>query len=246
MNKVLAEIKAVQGVSGVMILDLESLITYRLLPAYLEKDRLSELARILSEVCRKMEEPIRIDLRFENGTAILARLNRTAILIYGRPSLNLPLLKLVLRSSMSSIEKKLKRKGYKTTPTGADETPTTMPQTYAKPLVEAMNEIASVYREHIGTYLLSQKVREAREKLLGEFPFLRNFSVDNKGVVFTIKGKENLVEEGVVLAFARWTSVLKELCGKTSPEIKELKISELTQNWADKLEEMGFYQLYGN
>ena len=109
-----------------------------------------------------------------------------------------------------------------------------------------MNEIASVYRGYIGAYLLSQKVREAREKLLGQFPFLRNFFVDNRGGVLVIKGKENLVDEGVVPAFARWTLTLKELCQKTSPEIKELKIIELTQNWADKLEEMGFYQLYGD
>jgi predicted regulator of Ras-like GTPase activity (Roadblock/LC7/MglB family) len=244
LNKVLAEIKAVQGVSGVMILDLESRVTYRLLPAHVEKDRLNELATILLEVYPRMEEPTRIDLKFDNGIAIVARLNRAGILIYGRPSLNLPLLKLVLGSSISTIEQKLKRKTYKTAATGTDETSTTMTQGYVESLVEAMNEIASVYRKYIGAYSLGQKVREARERLLGEFPFLRNFFVDNNGVVVMIRGKQGLVEERVVCGFARWASVLKELCQKTSPEIRELQISQLTQNWADKLEEMGFYQLY--
>lgn len=244
MNRVIEEIKAVQGVSGVLILDLENSVTYQLLPASFEKDTLRSLTMVLLSLCKKIEKPVRIDLKFDNGIALFVKLNHGAVLTYGRPSLNLSLLKLVLKSSVPTIEKRLKRERDEIKGTPQGKISTTLSQIYVEPLIEAMNQIASIYRKYIGTYLLTQNLREAKEKLLKEFPFLINFSVDNNGMLLMIKGKEDMVKGDVIFAFARWVSFLKELCQKVSPEIRRLKMRELTKDSAEKLEEIGFYQLY--
>jgi hypothetical protein len=243
LNKILEEIKAVQGVSGVLILDLKTSVTYQLLPAYFEKEGLHSLVRILLIFCQQMGKPIRMDLKFDNGMALFTRLNTVAVLVYGRPSLNLSLLKLVLKSSIATIEKRIMRRREKIREAPEDKTSISEAQIYVKPLVEMINQIASVYQRYTGTYLLTQNLRQAREKLLKEFPFLINFTIDNNGKVLTIKGKEDLAKEDVTSAFARWVSLLKELCQKFSPEIRRLEVADLTKDLAEKLEEIGFYQL---
>ena len=244
MNKILEELKAVQGVSGVLILDLESLLTHQLLPASFDRARLGSLTVNLLALCEKAEGPVGIDLKFNNGAAFLAKLNHSAILIYGRPSLNLSLLKLVLKSSARTIERSLLRKREQSKGRFEDKSSTPLVQMYVRPLVEAMNQIASVYKKYIGTYPLTQNLREAKGKLSKEFPFLTNFAVDNTGLVSAIKGGEDLVREDVVLSFSRWASLLTEFCQRISPETKRLDIRELTKDSAQKLEEIGFYQLY--
>jgi len=243
LNKMLADIKAVQGVSGVLILDLQNSISYKLLPAGLEKDQVRRLAKTLLELCRETEDPVRMDLKFDNGAAVLVKLNRAGVFVYGRPSLNLSMLELVLRSSISTVEKRVQRRSRETREIPKGVTPPASARTFVEPLVEAMNQIASAYGKHIGTYLLAQKMREAREKLLQEFPFLTNFFVNNSGMVLAIKDKEALQEESVVLAFARWVSLLRQLCRIISPETRKIKTSDLIQDSAGKLEKMGFYQL---
>jgi len=240
LDKVLEELKAVQGVSGVLILDLQRLVTYQLLPAHFEKSLLHNLAMNLLTLCRKIDEPIRIDLKFDKGVAFIARLNHSAILIYGRPSLNPSLLKLVLKSSVRTIERRLEREREQAKQRFEDNPQI---QVYVKPLVEALNQITSVYRKYIGTYPLTQNLREAKERLSGEFPVLTNFFVDNNGSLSVIKGRESLIREDATLSFSRWVSLLTELCQKISPEIRELKIRDLTKDSVDQLEKMGFYEL---
>lgn len=243
MNKILADIKAVQGVSGVVVLDLQNSISYKLLPAGLKKDEVSRLATTLLELCRETKDPVRVDLKFDNGAAVLLKLKWAGIFVYGRLSLNLSMLELVLRSSISTMEKRVQRRSHGARGIPEGVTSATLALTSVETLVEAMNQIASAYAKDIGTYLLAQKMREAREKLLQEFPFLSNFFVNNSGMVLAIKGKEALQEGSAVLAFARWVSVLRQLCRIISPETRKIKTADLIQDSAGKLEEMGFYQL---
>ena len=246
MNKVLEEMKAVQGVSGVLIMDLRTLVTYQLLPAHLEKDRFRDLAMNLVEICQRAKKPVRIDLRFDNGVVFFTRVNKIVILIYGRPSLNLPLLKLVIRSSIRTIERKLDTKDRKSEEKSEKDKSTPPDQTYIQTLIKALNQLTKEYSKSTSRYLLTQNLRLAKEKLLLEFPFLTNFYVDNQGIIFLVKDEINLEREKVVLSFSRWASLLTELSQEVSPDIADLNIKELTKELSDELEEMGFYQLYEN
>ena len=244
MNKVLEELKAVQGVSGVMIMDSESLVTYQLLPANFEKNHLRDIAINLMEICQRTKEPVRIDLKFDNGVAFFTRFNRIVILVYGRPSLNLSLLKLVIKSSIRNIERKLKIMGTQALEKPEQRELAPLNQAYIKTLVDALNKLARAYERFTGNYLLTQNLRLAKEKLLKEFPYLSNFYVDNNGTVFAVKGDLSFEKEKVIFSFSRWASLLTELVCDISPETADLNIGELTKEIGDKLEEMGFYQLY--
>lgn len=246
MNKVLEELKAVQGVSGVLILDLERRVTYQLLPAHFEKDNLRSLASALLELSQKYNEPVRIDLKFDNGMAFFTRFNQRAVLIYGRPGLNLPLLKLVVRSSIRTIERKLEMKVKKTKEKPEEGKSTPFAKTYVQTLVEALNQLAEAYKKFTGDYLLTQNLRLAREKLLKEFPYLSNFYVDNNGMISQAKDTQELVRKDAVFSFSRWAFMLTELSCEISPRIAELNIRDLTKEMAEKLEEMEFYQFYEN
>jgi len=245
LNRILADIKAVQGVTGVAIVDLEKSVTYRLLPAHLDNDQVRRLGVTLFELSQKTKEPIRLDLKFDNGMAVLVKLNLAAIFVYGRPSLNQSLLKLVLKSSVSAIERRLAG-GSETRQASYDRTSPTSALDYVETLVKAANQIALSYGKYVGIYLVGQRMRQAREELLAEFPFLANFCVGNDGSVTMIQGKEISAGDNLVLGFARWLSLLGRFCRKVSPVVRDLGVSQLTKEWADKLEEMGFYQLYEN
>jgi hypothetical protein len=238
--------KAVQGVSGVLIMDLRTLVTYQLLPAHFEKDRFRDLAMNLVAICQRAKKPIRIDLRFDNGMAFFTRFNRIVILVYGRPSLNLPLLKLVIRSSIRTIERKLDTKERKSEEKSEQGRSAPADQTYIQTLIKALHQLTKGYNKFTSSYLLTQNLRLSKEKLLLEFPFLTNFYVENSGIISLVKGEMNLEKEKVVLSFSRWASLLTELSQEVSPNIAELNIRELTKEMNDELEEMGFYQLYEN
>jgi len=244
LNNVLEELKAVQGVSGVLIMDLESLVTYQLLPAHFEKNHLRDMAINLLEICQRTKEPVRIDLRFDNGMVFFTRFNRIVILVYGRPSLNLSLLKLVIRSSIRNIERKLEIKGTKAQEKSEERKLTPLTQAYIQTLVDMLNQLARAYEKFTGNYLLTQNLRLAKEKLLKEFPYLSNFYVDNNGLVSAVKGDLSFEKEKVIFSFSRWASLLNELVCEISPKIAGLNIRELTKETGGKLEEMGFYQLY--
>ena len=245
MNRILADIKAVQGVTGVAIVDLQKSVTYKLLPAHLDNDQVRRLGASLFDLSQKAKGPVRLDLKFDNGTAILVKLNRAAIFVYGRPSLNQSLLKLVLKSSVSAIERRLSA-GSEVRQASHHKTLGAPSLDYVETLVKTANQIALSYGRYVGIYLVGQRMRQAREELLAEFPFLANFSVGNDGSVAMIQGKKISASDNLVLGFARWLSLLGRLCRKVSPVVRDLKVSELTEEWADKLEEMGFYQLYEN
>lgn len=246
MNKVLEGLKAVQGVSGVLILDLRTLVTYQLLPAHFEKDSFRNLAMNLVEICQRAKKTIRIDLRFDNGVAFFTRVNKIVILVYGRPSLNLPLLKLVIRSSIRTIERKLDTKERKSEEKSEQGRSASPDQTYIQTLIKILNQLTEAYSKFTGSYQLTQNLRLAKEKLLLEFPFLTNFYVDYDGIISLVKVEMNLEKEKVVLSFSRWASLLTELSQEISPDIADLNIRELTREKKDELEEMGFYQLYEN
>jgi predicted regulator of Ras-like GTPase activity (Roadblock/LC7/MglB family) len=244
LNKVLEELKAVQGVSGVLIMDLRTLVTYQLLPAHFEKDRFRDLAMNLVEVCQRAKKPVRIDLRFDNGVAFFTRVNKIVILVYGRPSLNLSLLKLVIRSSIRTIERKLDTKEKKSEEKSEQGRSASPDQTYIQTLIKTLNQLTKEYSKFTGSYQLTQNLRLAKEKLLLEFPFLTNFYVDNSGIISLVKAEVDLEKEKVVLSFSRWASLLTELSQEVSPNIADLKIRELTKEMSDELEGMGFYDMY--
>src|SRR4030042_6315637 len=116
MNKILQEIKSVQGVSGVLVLDKKEGITYQLTPASFPTEGLKEVGLRLSRLSKACPVDLSLELRFENGLALLYNLERGTVFIFGRLGINLSILELVLKSAFLSIERKLSKMEEKPLP----------------------------------------------------------------------------------------------------------------------------------
>lgn len=244
MNKTLQEIKSVQGVTGVLVLDKEEGITYQLTPASFSTEGLKELGIRLSRLVKLLSTEIKLELKFENGTAFFFNLERGAILIFGRPGINLPILNLVLKSTFLAIERKLAKREEEPQTVEEKKGSFLLDKIYLEHLLLALNQIAKIYKQKLGTYLVTQNLRRSKEELLPKFSLLHNFFVDNNGIVSIIRGKE---EEDLpfdsIKAFAIWISFFIHLCYSHSPELLT-DIKELTKGLEDNLEQMGFYETY--
>ena len=110
-------------------------------------------------------------------------------------------------------------------------------------LVQAFNQIAKIYKEKLGVYLVTQNQRKSKEELLQKFALLHNLFVDNNGTISIIRGKEDEVPTDSLEAFALWISFFIQLCSRYEPELST-DIKYLTLGFEDKLEQMGFYETY--
>jgi len=243
MNKILQEIKSVQGVTGVLVLDKKEGVTYQLTPASFPSEGLKELGLRLSRLTKLSSAVMSLELRFENGIAFFYNLDRGAIFIFGRPGINLPILDLVLKSVFLSIERKLAKKGEKPHPQEEKKSSFILDKIYLEHLLQALNQIAKIYKQKLGTYLVTQNLRRSKEELLLKFELLQNFFVDNNGTVSLIRGKEEEVPFDSLKAFALLIHLFIHLCSSYDPELLT-DIRELTKGLEEKLEQMGFYETY--
>jgi len=103
--------------------------------------------------------------------------------------------------------------------------------------------MAKIYKHKLGTYLVTQNLRKAKEELLPRFELLQYFFVDNNGTVSLIRGKEEEVPFDTLKAFALLINLFIHLCSSHNPELST-DIRELTLGLEDKLEQMGFYETF--
>lgn len=243
MNEILQEIKSVQGVTGVLVLNKNEGITYQVTPVSFPKEGLRDIGTRLSRLAKISSTGTSLDLRFENGMALFFNLDRGAVLIFGRPGMNQSVLSLVLKSAFLSIERKLSKEGERPSLRGEEKSSFILDKIYLEHLLTALNRISKLYKEKLGTYSVTQNLRRSKEEFLIKFDLLQNFFVDNNGTVSLIRGKEEETSADILTAFALWISHFIYLCSLQEPEIST-DIRGLTLGLEDKLEMMGFYETY--
>jgi len=244
MNEILAEIKSVFGVSGVLVLDKKNSFTYQLLPSSFDQQKIKNLTSNLVNLIKRMDGTGRIDFTYDNGKAFLYNLPHSAVLIYGRLSLNLSLLELVLKPTLLSIEGKIKGEIKRPKEFSKKDLSSVLDQTYLDILIQTINRVSQKYKNIIGVHSVTQNLRKAKESVFFEFPVLSCFYVDNAGEISIIEGQKLPMKREVAFAFARWISQFEKFCSVTSDKLEKLNLRELTQDIKDELEGMGFYQIY--
>ena len=243
MNEILQEIKSVQGVTGVLVLNKNEGVTYQVTPVSFPRQGLQEIGTRLSRLAKTSLTGTSLELRFENGIAFFFNLDKGAILIFGRPGMNLSVLNLVLKSAFLSIERELSKEGEKPLFREEERSSFFLDKIYLEHLVTALNQIAKIFKEKLGTYSVTQNLRKSKEEFSIKFDLLQNFFVDNNGSVSLIRGKEEETSADILRAFALWISHFIHLCSVQEPEIlTDIKL--LTRGLEDKLEMMGFYETY--
>jgi hypothetical protein len=244
MNEILSEIKSVFGVSGVLVLDKKNSFTYQLLPSSFDQEKIKNLSSNLVKLIKRMEGTGRIDFTYDNGKAFLYNLPHSAVLIYGRLSLNLSLLELVLKPAILSIEGKIKGEIKRSKEFSQKDLSSVLDQTYWDILIQTINRVSDEYKKIIGAHSVTQNLRKAKESLLSEFPLLSALYVDNTGEISIIEGQKLPMKREVVRVFARWISQFEKFCSVISDKLEKLNLRELTQDTKEELEGIGFYQIY--
>jgi hypothetical protein len=237
MQKILEEIKSVQGITGVLIWDKKSLRSFQLLPASFATSVIKSTCSKMIKLAQGMKSQAEVKLFYDNGTVIILSRPSALILILGRADLNFSLLNLVLSSTLLRLEKILTSEEM-----GKSDFPP-LEQKKVNYLIEGMNLLSHFVSDKIGPYKTTQNLRQAKEKLISAYPLMANLFVDNNANISVLKGKGGLWSGEVVLAFAKWAAHLEKLSFKKE---RVLDLKKITSPLEESLEEMGFYFVFQN
>jgi len=237
MQKILEEIKSVQGVTGVLVWNKKTLSSSQILPANFAFGMIKSTCQKMANLAQALGVFAKAELFYANGIAIFLDQPSTLILILGRTNLDSRLLDLVLNSCLARLEKLLSFKRLE-----GDDFPV-LEQKKMDRLLEGMNLISSYISDRIGAYRTTQNLRQAKDKLIASHSFMANLFVDNNARLSIIKGKQGLWSGEVILAFAKWVAYTEKLCFKKE---KAIDLKKITSPIEQDLDEMGFYFAFHN
>ena len=242
MNQLLQQVKSVPGVSGILVLDKQISTTYQLLPASFSVEAIKHLAVRLKEIAGTWPQLSQTEIKFESGYGKLINTSSSVIFILAKVDIYFPDLNLVLKSVIPQIEKKIS----KANPFREVEPNQlyALNQVNLDLLIATVNLVAGKYRDQLGAYQATQNLRKAKEKILGLFPYLTNFYVDNQARVAFLKSKPEINQSQIQEAFANWIYYFKAYCDNTAPGMPETDIKELTAELKGELAKQGFYHWY--
>lgn len=236
MQKLLEEIRAVLGVTGVLVWDKKRLVSFPLLPSSFAEGIVRSICSKMVKLAGELKSNSQIKLVYENGTALVLNRPNAAVLVLGRANLNFPLLDLVLSSSLSRLDRFL-------LPGAERVVPPPLEQKKVDFLVGGMNLLSRFVCDKIGPYRTTQNLRKVKDRLATSYPFMANLFVDNNASISIIKGKQGIWSGEVVLAFAKWAAGLEKLSFKKQGEID---LKKITSPLEENLEGLGFYFLFQN
>jgi hypothetical protein len=245
MRRTLQEIRAVQGVSGVVAVDRQINLAFHVTPAHFERNELIELSQQALRVVREAPaRAVRFYFRYDNGQVLVYALQRAVVIVLGKGHLNLQLLGLVTRATFPTIERKLSAAVDKEMPSPL--TLVTIEQGQLAMCVEAFNTVARRLVSEAGDYVVQQSLRRSKDLLLPRFPGLRSFAVGDDGEVALIRGREMEVPGHMIRAMAYWLDAAITGCRAYVQDMPEIDVRRLTEPASEVLSQVGFYAYYGS
>jgi hypothetical protein len=243
MESILSDIKSVPGVTGAMVLAKESLESFHLLPRSFTPGSIKSVGERLLKLAHRLPPHSRLNLKFENGVGLVYNLERSVVLIFGRRSLDLSLLGLVLKSALRSVERRLESLADEPQPV-EQATSRVMDKDGLNLLVQAINLVAEGYVRDKGVFWVTKSLRQAKEDVVKEFPLVSGFYVDNHGRVSLVGVSQEMFDRKVPLALAKWIDLFVEHAPHPPPRDRLTDIRKLTARISAPLEGIGFYDLY--
>jgi len=240
MNKILANIRAVPGVIGTLVIDKNRALTYQLVPASFTTEKIKEIAMPLLRLGQSLDRNMSLDLFFENGLARLYNRSNLIVLILGHGDLNFNVLGIVCREAIPAISRKLAHGQLSVSSSDRKTSSDASPEF----LLKAINIISTNCVEKIGAYMVTKNLRKAKDELAQTYPILAGISVDNNGIASFIKGLPYEKDRDTLTGFAHWANLFLSDCAKATNKLKPADIMELTLEIRETLDLSGFYQLY--
>ncbi len=243
MNSILDDIRSVPGVTGAMVLGKESQSCYHLLPASFTSHSIKKVGQKLLELSERLPPHSRLNLKFDNGLGLVYNLERSVVLIFGRPNLDFSLLGLVLKSALQSIERKLEGQA-RPTELAPEVKSFVIDSGGLNLLIEAINLVAEGYVEDKGIFWVARNLRKAKEDVVKEFPLISGFRVDNDGKVSVPKAPKEMLDQKTPLALAKWIDLFVREATHPPQRDRVADIRKLTARISMPLEGIGFYDLF--
>lgn len=242
MDKILSNIRAVNGVIGLVVIDKNRALTYQLMPAVYSDSEIKSIAMPLLHMGRSVAANMSIDFFFESGVARIYNKDEQITMIIGRPELNLNALGVVCREAIPAIGRKFAR-GQLGVMSSLKNEQSDIGFDF---LIKAINIVSANCLEKIGAYMVTKNLRKAKDDLNRQYPVLTGVTVDNNGVVSLIRGTQDKIAGDSMKAFAHWANLFLSLCAKSSDKLKPDDIMNLTFEIKDRLDLAGFYQVYAD
>jgi hypothetical protein len=242
MDKILSNIRAVNGVTGIIVIDKSRALTYQMMPASYSADEVKNIALSLLHLGKAFPGGMSIDFFFESGLGRLYNNEEQITLIIGRPELNLNALGVVCREAILAIGRKFAR-GQLGISSPSKAEPFEAGFDF---LLKAINIISANCVDKIGAYMVTKNLRRAKDELTGKYPILINVSVDNNGFCTLIRGADFGQKENAMKAFAHWANLFLSHCARSTDKLSPEDILKLTFEIKDRLDLSGFYQVYAD
>jgi hypothetical protein len=226
-----------------MVLVKGSSDSYHLLPASFTSTSVREVGERLLKLSERLPSHSRLNLRFENGVGLVYNLERSVVLIFGRSDLDFHFLRLMLKSALQSIERKLEGQARQPEP-AAKEDSLVVDKEGLNLLVEAINLVAEGYVKDKGIFWVTKNLRKAKEDIIKEFPLISSFYVNNNGRVSVVTAPEEMFDGKTALALAKWIDLFVDKAVHPPRRDRLADIKKLTARISMPLEGIGFYDLY--
>lgn len=238
MNKVLEDLKAVPGVSGVLLFNKTEETTYQLLPASFSIETIKSIAIRLLQVSSYLKPDARFDLRFASGSAILHNLGRAVLLVFTKGAIDESIFELVMKNSVKSLERWLER--YEAVREKLAGEALVSEEEALKLFLHAANLISAHFKQSLGAYQVTQNWRKAREVLAGDFPFHQRLFVEAGGGVSFKPTEEKISVPGLTEFFTRL--IHQFLKFSVVDGSQEISVENLTTELRSSLEKTSFYR----
>ena len=238
MNKVLEDLKAVPGVSGVLLLNKTEETTYQLLPASFSIETIKSIAIRLLQVSYYLKPDARLHLTFASGSAILQNLEKASLLVFTKGPLDEPIFELVMKNSVKALERWLER--YQVVREKLSGEALMREEEALELFLHAANIISGHFKQSLGAHQVTQNWRKSRENLAGDFPFHHRLFVETGGNLSFKPSEEKISVPSLTDFFAHLTHQFLKLSvvdgGRKTP------IENLTSELRSSLEKTSFFR----
>lgn len=221
IKPILRDIRAVGGVTGVVVLRKRDGFTEHIFPAAFSEDHFKQLYEMLVGAYRGLRGFSRLNLTFERVTIHVFSQNEFLLLVTTQPEVDQRVFEMVVKSKLSALERMLDM-----TPIIGENMPETSPQPAAdgmplRAVLAALNELSDGLIAEIGRTRVTHCWWEARKTASHAADILTQFSVDPNGHWAVRKGNSQPRESEAGRALAEVTELLLEKLGNLQPVGRE-------------------------
>ncbi|MCI0329981.1 MAG: hypothetical protein L0196_03385 [candidate division Zixibacteria bacterium] len=238
MNKVLEDLKAVPGVSGVLLLNKTEETTYQLLPASFSIETIKSVAIRLLQVSYYLKPDARFKLAFASGSVILQNLEKAALLVFIKGAIDEPIFELVMKNSVKSLERWMER--YEVVREKLSGEALMEEEEALEMFLRTANLVSAHFKQSLGGHQVTQNWRKSRENLAGDYPFHYRLFVETGGKLSFKPSEEKISVPSLTDFFAGLIHQFLKLSVREGG--KEAPMEKLTSELRSSLEKTSFYR----